>query len=108
MAQKRTLKTIKRKVAKFGGLLKKHGYNDAGLILFGSWAKGKEQEWSDIDVCVISEKLGTDLFEEKRKLSKIASDIDILIEPIPMSREDLEDKYSTLAYEIKKYGIRID
>lgn len=107
MAEKRTLRTVKNKVTKFGELLKKQGYNDAKLILFGSWAKGKEKEWSDIDVCVVSKKLGKNMFEEKMKLIKISFDVDKMIEPIPMSPQDLEDKYSTLASEVKKYGIAV-
>ena len=35
--------------------LNDEGFEGARLILFGSWAKGLQQETSDIDLCVISD-----------------------------------------------------
>lgn len=104
MAKKRDLIDIKEVVKKFGNLIRNKGYADARMILFGSWAKGKETEWSDIDICVISKKLGKNMFDEKMKLTKIAMNVDGLIEPIPMSPDEYNDKYNTLAMEVRKYG----
>jgi len=38
-------------------------------------------------------------------LRKLALEIDSHIEPLPFPPQDLEDRYSTLSQEIKKYGV---
>lgn len=81
--------------------------SDAKVILFGSQATGKAKEESDIDVCVLSEKFGKDIFEEELFLKRMADKIDYLIEPIPMNNHDFSDKYSTIASEIKRVGITL-
>ena len=77
---------------------------DAKVILFGSQATGKAGVESDIDVCVISENFGKDIFEEELLLKRMADKIDYLIEPVPMNSVDFNDKYSTLAFEVKRVG----
>lgn len=78
---------------------------NAKVILFGSQATGKAGVESDIDVCVVSDKFGKDIFEEGLLLKRIADKIDYLIEPVPMNNFDFNDKYSTLAFEVKRIGI---
>ena len=56
MARKTDLKKIKEKIGLFKKEMKKRGFGDARYILFGSWAKGRQGEWSDIDLCVVSDK----------------------------------------------------
>lgn len=73
--------------------------------LFGSYAKGKAKKDSDIDVCIISSSFTNDYFAEMVKLRKLSMEVDSRIEPVPFSPEDLNDKYSTLASEIRKFGI---
>ena len=54
---KRTInKDILNSINKFIEEIKKH-YNITAIILFGSYAKGTENENSDIDIAVISERL---------------------------------------------------
>ena len=79
--------------------------SDAKVILFGSQTTGKASTDSDIDVCVISEKFGKNIFEEELLLKRMADKIDYLIEPVPMNNADYNDKYSTLASEVKRVGI---
>jgi uncharacterized protein len=75
--------------------------------LFGSYAKGNPHKDSDIDICIVSDSFGNDYIQESVNLRKLAFGIDIRIEPVAFTPSDLEDKYSTLASEIKKYGIRV-
>ena len=77
------------------------------LILFGSYAKGVEKQWSDLDVCVVSPDFGKDKTEEMILLKKLASPIEPMIEPHPYHPRDLADPWDPLAAEIKKYGKRI-
>ena len=100
-------KTETKKVSKFLQLLKQQGFNISRAILFGSYAKGKANPDSDIDIAVVSTQFGQDITEEMMVLRKIALKVDSHIEPVPLCPEDLDDSLSTLAQEIKRYGIDI-
>lgn len=45
-------------VNKYAKELRKRGIKPERIILYGSWARGKEREGSDIDLIVISNNLG--------------------------------------------------
>ena len=101
------MKKITNLVKNYIEAVEKKGIPVSGAYLFGSYAKNKANSFSDIDVCVVSSKFGKDYIEDSLKLKKIANTIDYRIEPVPFAVGDMEDKYSTLASEIKKYGILI-
>jgi predicted nucleotidyltransferase len=94
-------------IKKYIALLKKKRINVSKVILFGSHAKGLAKPDSDIDIAVISSQFGRDSFKEMTFLRKVALEIDSHIEPLPFSPQDLDNRYSTLAQEIKKYGVPI-
>jgi predicted nucleotidyltransferase len=73
--------------------------------LFGSYAKGKTWEGSDVDVCIVSSQFGKNYEEEKRTLNKLALKIDSRIEPVPFSPSDFGNKYDPLVTEIRRFGI---
>jgi predicted nucleotidyltransferase len=75
------------------------------MIVFGSQIKGDAKPWSDIDVCIVSDKFTDDLHGEMVHLLKIRSDDSLDIEPHPMRPVDLADRFDVLASEIKKYGL---
>lgn len=75
--------------------------------LFGSFAKGKADEASDIDICVVSDVFGKDYFDEESRLRHISLRVDDRISPVAYNPEDFNDKWSQLASEIVKYGVRI-
>ncbi|MBI2326274.1 nucleotidyltransferase domain-containing protein [Candidatus Collierbacteria bacterium] len=75
--------------------------------LFGSFAKGKTWEGSDVDVCIISPQFGVNYFEEKSRLNKLALKIDSRIEPVLFNPSDFGNKYDPLVAEIKRFGIQI-
>ncbi|MEK7504427.1 MAG: nucleotidyltransferase domain-containing protein, partial [Patescibacteria group bacterium] len=91
---------------KFANLVKKQ-FPVEKTYLFGSYAKNLAQEHSDIDICVVSPSFGKDIWEEESRLRKISLKVDSRIWPVAMSTEDIKDRYSQLAYEIKKYGIQV-
>jgi uncharacterized protein len=101
--EKQKINSIKKYIA----LLQQKGISVSKVILFGSHAKGMAKPDSDIDIAVISSQFGRDSFKEMTFLRKIALEIDSHIEPLPFSPQDLDDRYSTLAQEIKKYGVLI-
>ena len=51
-------------------------------ILFGSYAKGTNNDNSDIDVAVIVDEITGDFLEETQGLYKIRRKIDLSIEPV--------------------------
>ncbi len=85
--------------------VKKSGISVAEAYLFGSYAKKTANKFSDIDICVISKDFGDDYFDNSISLKKVANKVDFRIEPVPFAINDMNDKYSTLASEIKKYGV---
>lgn len=104
---KNYMKNIKKIANKYIAEVIKSGIPVSSAYLFGSYAKGNSNKYSDIDICIISPKFGKDYFEESLKLRFITSVVDLRIEAVPLNPKDLDDKYSTLASEIKKYGILV-
>ncbi|MBU1055677.1 MAG: nucleotidyltransferase domain-containing protein [Proteobacteria bacterium] len=94
-------------INKYKKLLKQKGIKVSKVILFGSHAKGTANLESDLDLAVISSQFGQDNLKEMMLLRKLALEIDSHIEPLPFSPQDLDDRYSTLVQEIKKYGVTI-
>lgn len=92
-------------INKYVLLLKQKGISVSKVILFGSHAKGNAKPDSDIDLAVISSQFGRNNLKEMMLLRKLALEIDSHIEPLPFTPQGLEDRYSTLSQEIKKYGV---
>ncbi|MCK5475968.1 MAG: nucleotidyltransferase domain-containing protein [Candidatus Pacebacteria bacterium] len=102
-----TNKEIKEIIFEYKKLLKKEGVEFNKIYLFGSYAKSHPRDWSDIDIAVISEKFGKDSFEEQLLIDRIADKVSYAIEPHPFHPRDLNDRWSSLASEIKKTGIKL-
>jgi predicted nucleotidyltransferase len=81
-------------------------YHIVGAYLYGSFARGTSNKWSDIDVAIISPDFSDDLFEERLNLMKLAASIDDRIEPKPFKKE-LFDPNDPLVDEIQKNGIQL-
>ena len=108
MPKKTIPKGVRNKIDEFVDVLKADKLPIKKVILFGSYAKGKQREWSDIDVCVISPKFqnswkALEYLWSKREIF----DMKYTIEPIGFSPRDFNDKYSSLIHEIKTTGIEI-
>lgn len=59
------------------------------VILFGSWAKGNCDEYSDIDLAIFSSDFGKQRLKEAELLYRVAWIIDNSIEAIPYSTDDI-------------------
>jgi len=108
MVKKTIPKKVKKEINNYIQILKKDKLPIKKVILFGSYAKGTQHKWSDIDLCIISPKFKNALkalhyLGAKRKIS----DVQYVIEPLGFTPKDLQDKYSSLIYEIKTTGIEI-
>ncbi len=106
MVKRSIPKNVKKEIDEFAELLREDNLPIDEIILYGSFAKGTNYPWSDIDVCVISSSF-RDTWEATRYLwSKRPRDFGLTIEPIGLRPNDLKDKTS-LSEEIRKYGIRV-
>lgn len=74
------------------------------MFLYGSWAKGKQNQWSDIDVAVVSKQFGKDRIDEMVTLRMAALPINPAISPFPMREEDLNDRFGVVADAVRKDG----
>lgn len=102
--------TLRQIIGEYISRIRKAGIVVEEVRLFGSRAHGKPGEWSDIDLCIISPQFGRDRQEEMTQLLLLASTMDtpVPIEPIPFAVGDLDDRYSTLATEIREQGKRVE
>lgn len=86
-------------------LLKK-GVPVEKVILFGSYAKSKQNISSDIDLAVILKHYHNDRFETRLELLKVARDFDEIIEPHPFLVSDFNEP-DPFAFEIMRTGEQI-
>lgn len=99
---------VKDIVRRYHRVLEQSGIPIQELLVFGSHAKGVDQPWSDIDVAVVSPAFGHDCLRERSQLLRLRRRISTSIEPHPFHPDDLHDRWSTLAQEVRKYGIRVE
>ena len=99
--------TIKSIVYQYIKNVKRHGITVEHAYIFGSYAKGKADKNSDIDVCIISKEFGKDRQKERVTLMNIRGNNDDLIEPHPYSPQDFLNPFDPLSYQIKKQGFQI-
>ena len=85
--------------------IKKH-YNITTIILFGSYAKGTNNENSDIDIAVVSEDF-EDIYDVMAILMGMTWDIDARIEPHPIKKKDYDDISDYFIKEIIETGIKV-
>ncbi|WP_031530777.1 nucleotidyltransferase domain-containing protein [Dyadobacter crusticola] len=74
-------------------------------FLFGSFAKGRNHEDSDIDIALILDR-SDDILDAQISMMKLRRSIDLRIEPHPFLREDFNVS-NPVAFEVMQYGIEI-
>lgn len=88
--------------------LNRVGIPVSSAYLYGSYAKGQPRAASDIDICIVSSSfVGKDFFDEMIRLNQLGLKIDNRIEAVPFTPDDLNDKYSSLANEIRNTGVSL-
>ena len=76
------------------------------IILFGSYAKGTQNEDSDIDIAIISSDF-KDIIDDGAKLIGLTWKIDTRIEPHPITTEDYEKVSNPFVKEVVDTGIKV-
>ncbi len=79
----------------------------SAFIVFGSVARNEMHDQSDVDIAVVGTSFKGDRLQEMSDIRKLRYPISYRLQPIWFYPEDLEDKYSTLASEIRKDGILV-
>jgi len=101
--------TVRRNIKKYLKYLPKVGIHPTKAILYGSYAKGTENKWSDIDIVVVAPE-----FDRKYKFNLVLTlwgardHADIRLEPIPCGEKEWESGDGRPIIEVaRKEGIVI-
>lgn len=82
-------------------------YEIEAIILFGSYAKGTNNEFSDIDIAIITDDFENDIIDEELNLMRLRRDIDKRIEPHIIRIEDYKNVSTPFVKEVIDTGIKV-
>ena len=102
-------KQINNLVQKVSEIAKKDKMPISKVFVFGSYAKGKIDKNSDLDLCFISSKFKNTIEAEaylRTEIYFLEPEINIPIDIVAYRPKDFKET-APLVYEIKKTGIRI-
>ena len=94
-------------IKKFIEEARKDNINISQAILFGSYAKGTYNEYSDIDLAIVSEDFEGNRFYDNRKIRKSKLKISYDLEPHTYRPEQFTSD-NPFVQEILEYGIAIN
>ncbi len=101
--------TIVDAIQRYLGVLPQFGLHPSRAILYGSFARGENHEWSDIDLIVIAREF--DGLRDRKLVEQLwiaTSEADIRIEPIACGeRQWLEDDGTPIFEIARREGIEI-
>jgi predicted nucleotidyltransferase len=107
MVEKKIPKKLEQHIKAYTNVLQKDSLPITKVILFGSFAKGTQHKWSDVDVAIISPKF-TNRFEALHYLNhRTINKEPYYIEAHGFAPEDFDNKYDSLIHEIKTHGVEI-
>ena len=86
--------------------LASQGLKLEAVYLFGSQARGKAHEWSDIDLAIVSSDFCGDRFDDSKRLIPYILQVDSAIEVHPF-RPDEFSADNPFVQEILDTGIRV-
>ena len=100
MADERVVESIRNYL---NVLRTEHGVDARAAVLFGSYARGEADEWSDIDLVVVAPRFdGTFTRDDVSLLWRVAAHTDSRIEPIPCGVRQWEEDQSSAIIEIAR------
>jgi len=106
MRRAESIKEVKKILLRYKHALENDNFPVSKIILYGSYAKGGSRPYSDIDVCVISDKFLRNKDHYETYLWKKVLGVDRRIEPVGYHPKDF-NSLDPLVYEIKKHGIEV-
>lgn len=100
-------KNIDKAITQYINLIKQRYADIEKVYLFGSHARGKSTDDSDIDLALVFTSLDdSKRFDTQVQLMMLATQIDSRIEPHPISHDDFYSG-NPFVVEIKKTGIEV-
>ena len=106
MSQKILPETLKTVISHYLQSLQADNLPVQQAFLFGSYAKGRARQDSDVDLCIISSRFSDPIRAIQYLLSKRKLNLRYPIEPIGFHPKDFRAD-NAIIREIKKHGIRL-
>lgn len=72
-------------IERFVAAIEREGIRVQKIFLYGSYSRGEERKYSDIDVAVVSKDFEEDTIEANMKLWRIAVRIDVRLAPLAIA-----------------------
>lgn len=91
-------------------LQNRYGTQLKGVILFGSYARGKQKSGSDIDIAIILEDFSyacTEIEHTGDIVSSLSLKFDTLISLVPIKEKDWLKRKTSLISNIKRDGVTV-
>lgn len=103
----KTRQEIKKIVLRFVEEIQALGIDVSQVILFGSYAKGRPQDYSDIDLAVVSPGFAKlDVFERQELLSRAHFKVKAPLEPIGLTPKQVRGKHG-FARAVVETGVTV-
>jgi len=93
-------------IDKYIRALEKERIHVQRAVLFGSHAYGKADEWSDIDIALVSDAFEGDRFDDRSKIRHITLSVSSDLSPLPFRPEDFVPE-NPFVKEILEKGVAI-
>lgn len=106
MASGKDKQLIFRELRQYISLLNDSNIHIQQAYLFGSYARGNADEWSDIDLALVTDHFIGDCFDFRFMLTKLARSIDPDIEPHPYLTSEFNES-NPVVKEILKACVRV-
>ena len=87
----RTIEEIKDIIKKYYKILLQEGYPVEKILLFGSFARNKQSENSDIDLAIVLSKFSKNRFNTRLELMKFTREFEEVIEPHPFLSSEFDE-----------------
>ena len=97
---------VRKTIARFINELADNDIEVEQAILFGSYAQGTFDDWSDIDLAIVSKAFAGERFSDRDKIRRIKLNVSCDLEPIPYNPMDFNTD-NPFVKKILKTGIRI-
>ena len=97
---------ILESIKKYIQVLNKNGVMISEAILFGSYVTGRYNEFSDIDLAIVSDQFEGIRFKDRNRIRKYKFEVNPDIEPLPFTSKDFT-KNDPFVKEILETGFRV-
>lgn len=81
--------TIREVITNYLKSLDAHHIRIRKVVLFGSYVTGKANEWSDIDVALVSDDFEENWFKDRNRIRRLTLAVDNRLSPVPYRPESL-------------------